>query len=158
MTDDKERAIRAIVDGCVGGYAAAFSDRHLNEVDDPEGTINTTSGSLTMTAKCRLHNLLSIMIGCIAKLHYRVIEIDKSFALSSPISQLDCSDTEKYENTLFITDEFADNYYLFIFSDINKLSCLSTGDKIKADFGQWCMNNISEFSTHKLKIIFCFPI
>lgn len=36
----KERAIRAVVRQAVEGYASGFSDRHLNEVDDEEGTIN----------------------------------------------------------------------------------------------------------------------
>ena len=37
---DKERAIRAVVRQAVEAYASAFSDRHLSEVDDEEGTIN----------------------------------------------------------------------------------------------------------------------
>lgn len=38
--DLKERAIRAIVKSAVESYSAAFSDRHIAEADDPEGTIN----------------------------------------------------------------------------------------------------------------------
>lgn len=37
---DKERAIRAVVRQAVEAYASGFSDRHLSEVDDEEGTIN----------------------------------------------------------------------------------------------------------------------
>lgn len=37
---DKELAIRAVVRQAVETYASAFSDRHLSEVDDEEGTIN----------------------------------------------------------------------------------------------------------------------
>lgn len=42
MTDavNKERAIRAVVRQAVESYASGFSDRHLKEVDDEEGTIN----------------------------------------------------------------------------------------------------------------------
>lgn len=36
----KERAIRAIVKQAVDSYASAFSDRHLSELEDEEGTIN----------------------------------------------------------------------------------------------------------------------
>lgn len=37
---DKEKSIRAIVRSSVQSYASGFSDRHLSEVDDDEGTIN----------------------------------------------------------------------------------------------------------------------
>ena len=37
---DNERAIRAVVASFVKAYASGFSDRHLSEVDDEEGTIN----------------------------------------------------------------------------------------------------------------------
>lgn len=37
---DKERAIRAVVRQAVEAYASGFSDRHLSEVDDENGTIN----------------------------------------------------------------------------------------------------------------------
>lgn len=39
-TVDKERAVRAVVKQAVEAYASGFSDRHLGEVDDEEGTIN----------------------------------------------------------------------------------------------------------------------
>ena len=37
---NKERAIRAVVKQAVEAYASGFSDRHIREVDDEEGTIN----------------------------------------------------------------------------------------------------------------------
>lgn len=37
---EKEKAIRAIVSGYVESYAAGFSDRHISEKDDEDGTIN----------------------------------------------------------------------------------------------------------------------
>ncbi len=37
---DKERAIRAIVKQAIEAYASGFSDRHLSELNDDEGTIN----------------------------------------------------------------------------------------------------------------------
>ncbi len=40
MTEKEERAIRAVVSGCVEAYASGFSDRHLAEIDDEDGTIN----------------------------------------------------------------------------------------------------------------------
>ena len=42
MTDNvnKERAIRAIVRQAVEAYASGFSDRHLKELNDEDGTIN----------------------------------------------------------------------------------------------------------------------
>lgn len=37
---EKEKLIRAIVRSTVAGYASAFCDRHLDELDDEDGTIN----------------------------------------------------------------------------------------------------------------------
>lgn len=37
---DRERAIRVVVRQAVEAYASGFSDRHLGEIDDEEGTIN----------------------------------------------------------------------------------------------------------------------
>jgi len=37
---ENERAIRAIVSACVSSYASGFSDRHISEKDDEDGTIN----------------------------------------------------------------------------------------------------------------------
>ena len=40
MTIENEKAIRAVVSSFVEAYASGFSDRHLSEIDDEEGTIN----------------------------------------------------------------------------------------------------------------------
>ncbi len=40
MNVDKERAIRAVVGSYVDAYASGFSDRHVSERDDDNGTIN----------------------------------------------------------------------------------------------------------------------
>ena len=40
MKKDLEKAVRAIIKSCVESYASGFSDRHLSELDDEEGTIN----------------------------------------------------------------------------------------------------------------------
>ena len=40
MSIENEKAIRALVRASVKSYASGFSDRHVLEVDDPEGTIN----------------------------------------------------------------------------------------------------------------------
>ena len=37
---DNEKAIRAIVGAYVEAYASGFSDRHISEKDDDDGTIN----------------------------------------------------------------------------------------------------------------------
>lgn len=39
-TVNKESAIRALVRQAVEAYASGFSDRHLSEVNNEEGTIN----------------------------------------------------------------------------------------------------------------------
>jgi len=49
---DKEKSIRAIVKSCVQSYASGFSDRHLSEVDDDEGTINM-----------KIHNVFIAVLG-----------------------------------------------------------------------------------------------
>ncbi len=51
-TVNKEKAIRAIVSSFVEAYASAFSDRHLSEVDDEDGTINM-----------KIHNLFIAALG-----------------------------------------------------------------------------------------------
>lgn len=40
MTVENEKAIRTVVRTAVEAYASAFSDRHISEADDDEGTIN----------------------------------------------------------------------------------------------------------------------
>lgn len=49
---NKERAIRAVVKQAVEAYASGFSDRHLSEVDDEEGTINM-----------KIHNVFIAVLG-----------------------------------------------------------------------------------------------
>lgn len=84
---DNERAIRAIVRSCIETYASAFSDRHINEVDDEDGTINmkihnvfiAVLGSeiqyysaLARSLDSSLGNMLEKMAINIASLHYDV--------------------------------------------------------------------------------------
>lgn len=83
----KEKAIRAIVESSVQAYASGFSDRHLSEVDDDEGTINmkihnvfiAALGSdiqyysaLSRSLDSSLGNMLEKMAIAIAKISYRV--------------------------------------------------------------------------------------
>ena len=49
---DKERAIRGLVKTAVQAYAAGFEKRHLQEVDDPNGTINM-----------KVHNVFIAVLG-----------------------------------------------------------------------------------------------
>lgn len=83
----KERAIRAIVSGCVEAYASAFSDRHISEKDDEDGTINMKThnvfiaalgqeiqyySALARSLDSSLGNMLEKMAIRIASLHYTV--------------------------------------------------------------------------------------
>ena len=87
MTIENEKAIRALVSGYVEAYASAFSDRHLAEVDDEEGTINMKIhnvfiaalgadiqyySALARSLDSSLGNLLEKMAIKIASLHYEV--------------------------------------------------------------------------------------
>ncbi len=87
MTGQDEKAIRAVVSGCIESYASGFSDRHLAEVDDEEGTINMKIhnvfiaalgadiqyySALARSLDSSLGNVLEKMAITIAKLHYRV--------------------------------------------------------------------------------------
>ena len=47
---NKEKAIRAIVKQAVEAYASGFSDRHLSEVNDVEGTINMKINNVFIAA------------------------------------------------------------------------------------------------------------
>ncbi len=49
---DKERAIKSIVSASVSSFAVAFKDRHIEEHDDPEGTINM-----------KIHNVFIAVLG-----------------------------------------------------------------------------------------------
>jgi uncharacterized OsmC-like protein len=87
MTIENEKAIRAVVSASVKAYASGFSDRHLSEVDDEEGTINMKIhnvfiaalgadiqyySALARSLDSSLGNLLEKMAITIASLHYEV--------------------------------------------------------------------------------------
>lgn len=87
MTIENEKAIRSVVCGIVEAYASGFSDRHLSEVDDEEGTINMKIhnvfiaalgadiqyySALARSLDSSLGNMLEKMAINIAKLHYEV--------------------------------------------------------------------------------------
>lgn len=84
---DNEKAIRAIVASNVKAYAAGFSDRHISERDNDEGTINMKIhnvfiaalgpeiqyySALARSLDSSLGNLLEKMAIGIASLHYTV--------------------------------------------------------------------------------------
>ena len=84
---NKERAIRAVVKQAVEAYASGFCDRHLNEVDDEEGTINMKIhnvfiaalgadiqyySALARSLDSSLGNMLEKMAINIASLNYEV--------------------------------------------------------------------------------------
>lgn len=84
---DNEKAIRAIVSGYVEAYASAFSDRHISERDDEDGTINMKIhnvfiaalgveiqyySALARSLDSSLGNMLEKMAIKIATLHYTV--------------------------------------------------------------------------------------
>lgn len=87
MDKGQEKAIRAIVSCFVEAYALGFSDRHLSEADDDDGTINmkihnvfiAALGSdiqfysaLARSLDSSLGNMLEKMAIKIASLHYQV--------------------------------------------------------------------------------------
>ncbi|MCD8296608.1 MAG: TdeIII family type II restriction endonuclease [Prevotella sp.] len=87
MTEQEEKAIRAVVSACIESYASGFSDRHLSEVDDEEGTINMKIhnvfiaelgldilyySALARSLDSSLGNVLEKMAIKIASLHYEV--------------------------------------------------------------------------------------
>lgn len=87
MEIENEKAIRAIVSACVEAYASGFSDRHLCELEDPEGTINMKIhnafiaalgaeiqyySALARSLDSSLGNMLERMAIKIAGLHYEV--------------------------------------------------------------------------------------
>ena len=88
-TVNKEKAIRAIVSSFVEAYASAFSDRHLSEVDDEDGTINMKIhnvfiaalgpeiqyySALARSLDSSLGNMLEKMAIKIATLNYEVTQ------------------------------------------------------------------------------------
>lgn len=87
MTIENEKAIRAVVSGYVEAYASGFSDRHLSEIDDEDGTINMKIhnvfiaalgadiqyySALARSLDSSLGNMLEKMAIKIASLHYEV--------------------------------------------------------------------------------------
>ncbi len=87
MNVNSEKAIRAVVSSYVEAYATGFSDRHLSEVDDEEGTINMKIHNVFISAlgadiqyysalarslDSSLGNMLEKMAIKIASLHYTV--------------------------------------------------------------------------------------
>lgn len=87
MTIENEKAIRAVVRTAVETYASAFSDRHISEVDDEDGTINMKIhnvfiaalgadiqyySALARSLDSSLGNMLEKMAINIARLHYTV--------------------------------------------------------------------------------------
>lgn len=87
MTIEKERNIRAVVSSFVEAYAMGFSDRHLSEYDDENGTINMKIhnvfiaalgtdiqyySALARSLDSSLGNMLEKMAIKIASLHYQV--------------------------------------------------------------------------------------
>lgn len=87
MTVENEKAIRSVVRTAVEAYSSAFSDRHISEVNDDEGTINMKIhnvfiaalgadiqyySSLARSLDSSLGNMLEKMAINIARLHYSV--------------------------------------------------------------------------------------
>ena len=113
MTINNEKAIRAIVASYVEAYASGFSDRHLSEVNDEEGTINMKIhnvfiaalgadiqyySALARSLDSSLGNMLEKMAIQIAKLHYEVsqhVEGDIYQEQTDYIAEL----LEQYKNT-----------------------------------------------------------
>lgn len=106
MTIEQEKSIRAVVSSFVEAYAMGFSDRHLSEYDDENGTINmkihnvfiAALGSdiqyysaLSRSLDSSLGNMLEKMAIKIASLHYQVrqyVEGDLSIEQTAYIAQL----------------------------------------------------------------------
>lgn len=113
MTINNEKAIRAVVASYVEAYASGFSDRHLSEVDDEEGTINMKIhnvfiaalgadiqyySALARSLDSSLGNMLEKMAIRIAQLHYEVrqyVEGDIYQGQTDYIAEL----LEQYKNT-----------------------------------------------------------
>ena len=112
-TVNKESAIRALVRQAVEAYASGFSDRHLSEVDDEEGTINMKIhnvfiaalgadiqyySALARSLDSSLGNMLEKMAINIASLNYEI-----SQHVEGPIYQEQTDYIaellEKYKNT-----------------------------------------------------------
>lgn len=86
-SNENERAIRSIVSSCIQCYASGFSDRHLAEKDDENGTLNMKIhnvfiaalgpeiqyySALARSLDSSLGNMLEKMAINIAALHFKV--------------------------------------------------------------------------------------
>lgn len=87
--NDKETAIRSIVDTAVEVFAGTFSDRHISQASNPDGVINSKKNNCFMSAlgddfmiysalsrsfDSSLGSMLEAMGRNIAKLSYRVLD------------------------------------------------------------------------------------
>ena len=86
-SNENERAIRSIVSSCIQCYASGFSDRHLAEKDDENGSLNMKIhnvfiaalgpeiqyySALARSLDSSLGNMLEKMAINIAALHFKV--------------------------------------------------------------------------------------
>ena len=110
---NNEDAIRAVVRSAVESYASAFSDRHLAEVDDEEGTINMKIhnvfiaalgadiqyySALSRSLDSSLGNMLEKMAITIATLHYDVAQHVEGLIYQEQTDYI-AELLEKYKNT-----------------------------------------------------------
>lgn len=111
MDADLESKIRLIVSTFIEGYAEGFSDRHLREVDDPEGTINMKINNIFISAlgndiqyysalsrslDSSLGNTLEKMAIKISKLQYEVTQHVEGY-LSNEQTEFIATLLEKYK-------------------------------------------------------------
>ncbi|MDW8296413.1 MAG: TdeIII family type II restriction endonuclease, partial [Raineya sp.] len=98
-----ERSIRAIVRSHIEAYAAGFSERHLNELEDPEGTLNMKIHNIFIAALGKeiqyysalarsldssLGNMLETMAINIARLFYEVNTSIEGYISTKQISYI----------------------------------------------------------------------
>ena len=89
MTINNEKAIRAIVKASVKTFASAFSGKHISQIDNEDGIINSKIHNVFIaalgseiqyySALCRsldssLGNMLETMAITIAEMHYKVTQ------------------------------------------------------------------------------------
>lgn len=121
MTIEKEKNIRAVVSSFVEAYAMGFSDRHLSEFDDENGTINMKIHNVFIAALGRdiqyysalarsldssLGNMLEKMAIKIASLYYKVqqyVEGDISIEQTAYIATL-LEEYKRHSHTPLVTD------------------------------------------------------
>lgn len=112
-TVDKEKAIRSIVRSAVKSYASGFSDRHISEKGNPDGTINMKIHNVFISALgpeiqyysalCRsldssLGNMLEEMAINIARLNYSVSQYVEG-VLYKEQTEFIAELLEQYKNT-----------------------------------------------------------